>query len=162
MRHFLVLVMMLAAFGGIARDPLEGEWRVNGGGPVLRFCQSPDNEDRIDIVWADGSDMSVEKGAVVGYALPSPEAGVYDCVGLDLRSAKGRKGRKAKNTEFVIRLDKEYGHSITFEPYERSKKVDFYRFMPWWLRVRVKSTDSRPKGLDGARRTDAPPAYIVL
>lgn len=162
MRCLFLFLMLSCALSVIARDPVEGEWRVNGGGPVLLLRQAHDDADRIEIVWVDGPDVSVRRGSVVGYAVPAPEAGVYDCVGLDPRSSKGRKGAKAQNSEFVIRMDREYGHTLIFEPYKRSKSVDVYRFFPWWLRVRVKTTDTRPKGLDGARRTDAPPPFIVL
>ncbi len=161
MRRLVCLALIAAALCAGAREPLEGEWRVNGGGPVLLFRQSDSGDGHLDIVWR-GGDGPVSDGTVVGRAVASPEPGVYDCIGLDPRSEKGCKSRKPATTEFVIRMDKEYGHTLTFEPYERSKSIDVYRFMPWWLRVRVKTKDTRPGGLDGARRTDAPPQFIVL
>lgn len=161
-RSLLTLIACAFALCCGAREPIEGEWRVNGGGPILLFKASESDAGRIDIVWVDGDEDNVSPGTVVGYAVASPRAGVYDCTGIDPRSDKGRKGADARNTEFVAKLDSDHGDTLEFDTYERSRTVDVRRLLPWWLRLRIKNKDTRPHGLDGARRTDAPPAFVVL
>ena len=76
MRRLFLFLVLSCALSVVARDPVEGEWRVNGGGPVLLLRQAHDDAGRIEIVWVDGPDVSVRGGSVVGYAVPAPEAGV--------------------------------------------------------------------------------------
>lgn len=141
-------------------DPVEGLWRVSANGPLLRIAADNSSTDALNIIWEDGEQLSIVPGTVIGYAVPSPRKGVYDCH-TSLVPAGKKKGSKSE-THFVIRLLKG-ANDIAFEPYEQSIQVDVHRILPWWLRrISVKKTDTRPQGLDGARRVGAPPRNLDL
>lgn len=144
----------LAAWGAY---PVEGEWQLNGGGARLRFEQSAGAEGTFDIVWVDGPDFSIEPGTVVGHAVASPTPGVYDCsVDTDPRG----KGDRRRRARFVIKLDADTGDSFSFAPYEQGIRFSPQALLPYWWRRPFKSVDTRPDGLDGARRVGAPKQYL--
>ncbi len=157
-----VLIMILALLGATsalhAGDPLEGLWRVTGSGTLLRVAVEPGRSGSLDIVWEDGPILTIRPGTVVGHAVKTHVAGVYDCT-LSLNPSSSRKRRNGKVT-MVMRLDKT-ANAITFEPYEQKVAVNLRGLLPWWLRrTGIKKVDTRPSGLDGARRVDECPDYL--
>lgn len=158
LRVLTVMAVWLAAcVAARCADPLEGLWLVGGDGPVLRVCAA-DAAGKLDIVWEEGSRLSLRPGTVIGSATPAPQQGVYDCrIDFD-PSGRRRHGK----VNMVMRLNAE-ATAIAFEPYEQGYKFDLRALLPWWMRRRiVKKTDNRPSGLDGARRLDGMPRYLEL
>lgn len=143
-----------------AADPLEGHWQVNDGGPLISISPSADTAGTLDILWIDGADMSVAPGTVLGTAIVTPTPGLYDCTAWT--DPRGRSGRKRGKAVFTIRLEPKLADSFTIEGYERGVKLQLSRLLPFWYRRPVKNVDTRPKGLDGARRVNAPDAYLEL
>ena len=159
MRRFLFIISLFTTLYGFAASPVEGDWQVNHGGALLRFVAACGNPGVFDILWLDGPDLSIAPGTKVGTAVAAPDAGVYDCtVATDPRG----KGDKKRHARFVIRLDADTGDSFTFAPYEQSVKISIQSLLPYWWRRPIKNVDTRPGGLDGARRVGAPKQYVEL
>lgn len=160
-RRFILLMLVCSPMAcRAASDPVEGLWRIIGSSLLVRVVAVEDDTDRFEIVWEDGDDLSVVPGTVVGTVRRTPRIRVYDCQSSLDPSKGGKKNYGAAH--FVIRIDKE-AVNMTFEPYEQSTTIDVRRVLPWWLRrISVRKTDTRPKGLDGARRVGAPPLYLSL
>lgn len=158
-RVLALTVAFLAATAALhAGDPLEGLWRVTGSGTLLRIALEPGPAGTLDILWEDGPILTIRPGTVVGHAVQTHVAGVYDC-SLSLNPSNSRKRLGGKVT-MVMRLDKT-ANAVTFEPYEQKTTVNLRGLLPWWLRrTVVKKTDTRPSGLDGARRVDDCPDYL--
>lgn len=152
-------ILMLCGIEAHGASPIEGEWQVNGGGARLRFSPARGNGGTFDIIWVDGPNLSIEPGTAVGTAVATPQEGVYDCaVDTDPRG----KGDKKRHARFVIKLDADTGDSFTFAPYEQGTKISIQALLPYWWRRPIKSVDTRPAGLDGARRVGAPKPYVEL
>jgi len=159
MRLAAVLTAFAACASAMAQRPVEGDWQVLGGGPELRICAEA-GSDRLSIQWLDGEDMSVPEGREVGYMLPTAADGVYDCYAYtDLRGDMGRKGGPV---HFVARMDRSDADSFVIEPYDRKIVFNLRMLLPRWFRRTVDAVDSRPQGLDGARRIGSRPQYTEL
>lgn len=136
-------------------DPLEGDWRINGGGAVLRFVQRADPADNtLDILWIDGEAIDIAPLTPIGTATPGAEAGVYDC--SLVRSTTGRRTK----ANMAIRM--QGGEALSFESYRRNARLSLWRLVPYLFRVSIITSTTRPSGLDGARRVGAPPPFIVI
>lgn len=161
MRETFVAVMMaVAALCAAAADPVEGLWKFNGDGATVRIVPSTDASGRLQMVWVDGPDMSVEPGHVVAFITPGARAGVYDCVVSDdpRRTRHGHGGKKT----FIMHLDADHASRLTFEAYSRSRRISLWRMLPYLFRVSVGPAPKAPADLEGAVRLDGPPQFIVL
>lgn len=159
MKRLLFALWILATFSAFSASPIEGEWQVYGDGARLRFAASRGTESVFDIIWIDGPDLTVLPGTVVGSASETPSVGVYDCkVATDPRG----KADKKRYARFVIKIDADTGDSFTFAPYEQGVKFVFQALLPYWWRRPIKSVDTRPSNLDGARRVNAPKPFVEL
>lgn len=160
MRCTLLSIAICAALGCHAADPIEGQWQVCDGGPILSFNPSADTPGVLDIVWIDGADMSIPAGTVLGTAVATPTPGLYDCTAWT--DPRGKRTRKRGKVTFTIKLESKLADTFVFEGYERGTKFQLSKLLPFWYRRPIKQVDTRPKGLDGARRIDAPEAYLEL
>lgn len=159
MRFKSLAVCLFVALSAFAASPVEGDWQVNGDGARLRFSPARGKADSFDIIWLDGPDLTIDPGTVVGTAVATPQTGVYDCaVDTDPRGKSDRK----HYARFVIRLDADTGDAFTFAPYEQGIRFQLQALLPYWYRRPVKSVDTRPSGLDGARRVGAPRPFVEL
>lgn len=154
-----ICLIFASAVTTFAASPIEGDWQVNDGGARLRFVPSAGRTDAYDILWLDGPDFSIPASTLIGNAVVTPTPGVYDCT--IVTDPRGRGDRK-RHTRFVVKIDAATGDSFTFAPYDQGVKVDYRVVLPYWLRRSVKSVDTRPGGLDGARRVGAPNQYVEL
>ena len=142
-----------------AASPIEGDWIVNNSGVVLRFVRASEGTAFYDILWIDGPDLSILPGTKVGSATATPDLAVYDCsVVTDPRGSSDKK----RYARFAIRLDADTGDSFVFTPYEQGVKFSLQSLLPYWWRRPIKTVNTRPNGLDGARRVGAPDQYIEL
>lgn len=160
MRGIVLYIAFCAALCCHAADPIEGRWQVSDGGPILCFSPSDDTPGTLNIVWIDGADMSIPSGTVLGTAVATPTPGLYDCTAWS--DPRGKRGRKRGKVTFTIRLEPKLADSFVFEGYERGTKFQLSKLLPFWYRRPIKHVDTRPKGLDGGRRINAPGAYLVL
>lgn len=159
-RIFSTLLLAAICMASHAADPLMGLWRVGGTGAVLRIVEKSETDATFDILWEDGALLSIAPGTPVGKATRSPKPGVYDCsMTIDPRKNAKRKGRMLR---MVLRLDKT-ADNLAFEPYDQKVSLDLRAFLPWgWRRLPLKSTDTRPQGLDGATRITGLPSFLEL
>ena len=159
-RIFILFTAFIALAGTVyGSQPVEGDWQVNGGGATLRFEPSRGDEGRLNIVWLDGPDLAIEPGTIIGSAIVTSQPGVYDCaVDTDPRG----KGDRRHYARFVVKLDADTGDSFTFAPYEQGVRFQLQALLPYWWRRPVKQVDTRPAGLDGARRVGAPKQFVEL
>ena len=159
MRLTVVLATFVLFVCSRAASPLQGDWQMNGGGALLRFAPAAGSQADLDIVWLDGPALDIPEGTVIGSAVASPEAGVYDCrVDFDPRG----RGDRRKYVRFVIRIDKKTSDSFTITPYEQKTRVSLHALLPYWWRRPLRTVDTRPGGLDGARRVGAPKQFVEL
>lgn len=159
LRH-LTLVLLAAAVPTVAclgADALEGEWRIYGEGAVLRVNPPEREGGPMEIVWMDGPAVRLLPGTVIGTARPGAAPGLYDfSVQVD---PTGRA--RSRHVTFAARLSQD-GDDLIFETYDTRRRVSIWRIVPYFFRVGLTKGDRRPDGLDGARRTDAPPKFLVL
>lgn len=160
MRIAVLAISLGSAAASMAADPAAGMWQVSDGGPVIELAESADTPGRLDILWVDGADMSIAPGTQLGSATATPTPGLYDCSAwIDPRGETGRKRGKA---QFTIRLDSKLADSFVFEGYQRGTVLRLSRLLPFWYRRPVQQVDTRPKGLDGARRIHSHKSYLEL
>ncbi len=153
--------LLLGCAVAAAADPLTGRWQINGDGAVVDIVESGTPGGTLSMLWVDGpEDISLDAGTVIGTITPAPNVGTYDCHALVNPSAH-RKGRRRYH-DFTVTLSKDDINSLTFTEYRRTSTVSLWRWIPYLFRVTVINSSNRPGGLDGARRVDAPPTYIVL
>lgn len=158
-RFVTPLIAAMMAFGAFAASPLEGDWQVNGGGARLRFVPAAGTADSFEILWVDGPDLSIAPGTKIGSAVATPAAGTFDCsIDTDPRGPSDKKRR----ARFAIRINPETADDFTFVPYEQGYRFSPQALLPYWWRRPVRQVDSRPSGLDGARRVGAPKPYVEL
>lgn len=161
-RLFLITIVAIAfalAPSSFAAEPIEGDWQINGDGARIRFIPARGAASSCDIIWLDGPRLDILPGTIIGNAIPTSRPGVYDCrVDTDPRG----KADRHRYARFVIKLDADTGDSFTFAPYEQAVKFSFQALLPYWWRRPLKSVDSRPSDLDGARRVGAPKPYVEL
>ena len=159
MNRLSALIALLISLAVNAASPIEGDWQVTHDGARLRFAPAAGREGTFDIIWLDGPDFSIAPGTVVGYAVASPDTGVYDCT---VKTDPRGKGDKRRHARFVIKLDVDTGDSFTFVPYEQGLKFSPQALLPYWWRRPIKTVDTRPGGIDGARRIGAPKPFVEL
>lgn len=158
----LILIYLLTLTATVSlrgASPIEGDWRMSRDGALLRIRASNGNADSFDIIWLDGPDFSIEPGKVIGHAFLSPTPGVYDCSVMTDPRGRGDKHRYAR---FVIRLDADTADSFTLAPYEQGVKFSPLSLLPYWWRRPLRPVDTRPSGLDGARKVGAPKQFVEL
>lgn len=154
-RAVVSVVALLWALASSPHEPVEGLWRMNGGGALIQI--SPDG-DRLSMLYLDGPDLSIPPGTPIGYLVAGAEAGVYDChATVDPR---GRQSLQA-GAAFVVRLKGDNADELEFDAYRDRPKLTVRVRMPWLFNVNVSRPDS-PRGLDGGRRADSPPPFVVL
>lgn len=143
-----------------ASNPIEGDWQVNDNGPTIRF-EKQTNSTNFNIIWLDGSDLSILPGTVIGEAVPTTDSATYDCTAQT--DPRGDNARKKGTVRFVIKIDGSNGDTFTFESYDRKTVFKLNALLPYWrLRHAISQVNTRPKQLDGARKCDAPPPYLEL
>lgn len=157
----ILTALTLYATAAHAADPLEGLWRVNGGGAVLEFAPEPGNSGRLTIAYIDGPDMSIIPGTVIGNAIPAGNPGKYDCrMSTDPRPDR-RHGRN-DNLAFTIEFSDENADAISLVYYRHKGRVSLARWIPYLFRVTYRPAPEGAGAPDGARREGAPPQFIVL
>lgn len=163
MRRFALVAMLSAvAFAADATDPIEGRWTINGGGAVIEISRAPGADERFSVTMVDSPDFKVASGTVLGYINASPTPGRYDCQLSSDPSPRHHKSRNGKVT-FAIEFTDNTTDAITFEYYQRGRRISLWRWLPYLFRVTVRdSKQGSDNGLDGARRLDAPPRTIVI
>lgn len=153
-----IIVALTASLAAAASDPLAGRWAVGDGGAVLDIVEMPGVGGNLEIRWVDGPDFSILPGTPIGVACSTSEAGKYDCrVTTDPRRARS----PARKVDFVLELDGNTGDSFSMSHYRRGRRVTLWRWLPYLFRMSISNSEV-PAGLDGARRVDAPPSYVVL
>ena len=91
-----MIAAVCMAVSAYCADPLEGVWQINGDGALLEFVQSDATVAALDIEWRDGPDLTIAPGTVIGRAVPSASAGVYDChIATDPRASDASRRRAA-------------------------------------------------------------------
>lgn len=125
---------------------LEGIYEMPGDGAVFAIVAAAGSTGRWDLIVVDSPDFSVEPGTQFGYAVAGASPDVFDA---KLYSGL-RAGRKSKSHNFALRLGKD--GRLSFEAYRNSRRVSFWRWIPYLFRVTVVEENNRPKGLDGAVR----------
>ncbi len=136
-----------AIFGGRQPDPIEGLWQFPADGAVLLIEKR--SASTYDITILDSPSLDVRPGTVIGTAVTTPTAGVYDA-NFDPKPIKNKRLKKANA---ALKLSDGY---LSFKPYTTGKRVALWRWIPYFFRITVFDDNSRPSGLDGARRIYPP------
>lgn len=159
LRFILIAAAAAWSLAAHASWPISGDWQITGSDATLRFSESPGSAGHFDIIWLDGPELSIAPGTVIGHAEATPSPGVYDCsVATDPRGTSD----KSRYARFVVKLDAETADSFTFAPYRQGMKFSVQALLPYWWRRSLRQVDTRPGGLDGARRVGAPKPYVEL
>lgn len=129
---------------------IDGIYEMPGDGAVFAVVSASGRSGRWDLIVIDSPDFSVEPGTPFGYAVAGASPDVFDArLYEELRS-----DRKVKSHDFALRLGDD--GRLSFEAYRNSRRVSFWRWIPYLFRVTVIEENNRPKGLDGAVRIYPP------
>lgn len=128
-------------------DPLEGVWRIAGGGAVFAALPVEGVDDVFRLVIVDSPDMSVLPMTEFGTAACTAVAGRYDArVAASLKS--GSPVRRSHNLVITIGDD----GRLIFQPYKKGLRLNLWRVLPYMFRFSLVEQNTRPGDIDGAVR----------
>lgn len=159
------LAVLLAALmwpvATAASDPLEGRWLVNGDGATVDIVPTAGTDGLMSMIYVEGPDLSVEPGTEVATITRGGTPGVYDCHALLDPRGKARGARQGSVT-FAIRFMEGSADVLDFQYYNNKMRVSLWRWIPYLFRVAIIQSPDKPAYLDGARRADSHPWFVVL
>lgn len=144
--------------GGGDRTDASGLWETTAGASVLCFERQPGAREAYSVTIVEAADFAIAPGTHAGTLTATATPDVYDAEFLVDPLDTGGKRRTHR---FVVEFD-EYLNSCTFRQYRKGKRLSLKRMLPYLFRIAVVSDDTRPEGIDGAVRLDAPSLPIIL
>lgn len=173
MRGILSSLLLLAVAGAVAQvrwirlDSVAaagtyetGVWQKLPAGAFFTISAVPGNKDefRMEMLYSD--DLTIAPGTYFGTMRRTAKPGVYDATLLLNPRDNGRSRSKQRRRTFTIDLSPE--GTMNFVQYTKGLRVNFARLLPYLFRFSVTSTDTRPQGLDGARRVAPEPSADII
>ena len=132
-----------------------GVWKAGDGGALFGVRPLPGYDGSFELFIVDSPDYPELPGTVFGTMRTTGRAGVYDArLAKGIGPARGLLGQKSHNC--IIELSQDCS-SLVFRSYRRGKTVNILRLLPYLFRLSVTDVDTRPAGIDGARRVSPEP-----
>jgi len=125
--------------------PIEGLWQLPSGA-ILATHRLDDSSFELKLF--NSPDLSAQQGIVVGTLRPGAKPGMYDA-SLARSIDRGVPSKRTVSVAITISDDLSW---IEFTHYRKGISVDIRRFIPYLFRLSIRSSDTRPDGLNGARR----------
>lgn len=132
----------------------EGIWELGRGGAVFEIVASAE-PGAYTLVLLDSPDYTLNPGTVFGTMRTTGKPRCFDAALLHGLDGRGRK----KTRNFIIEVSADFSQ-LTFRSYRKGITVNLMRWLPYLYRFSVKEVNTRPTGIDGARRIS--PCQIEL
>lgn len=171
MRGVLTSLLLLVAAGAAAQvrwvrlDSVArtgtyeaGVWQKLPAGAFFTVSPVPGNKDEFSMEMLYSDDLTIAPGTYFGTMRRTAKAGTYDATLLLNPRDKGRSNQRRRT--FTINVSPE--GTMNFVQYKKGLRVNFARLLPYLFRFSVSSTDTRPEGLDGARRVAPQPSAGII
>ena len=136
---------MSIALEGRTPSPVEGVWQTDSQG-IINIVRT--GTDTYDIILYGSDDLSLPLPLTIGSLRHAARPGLYDAT---IARSISHRGKVSKPTRMAIRVS-DKGSWIEFLPYKKGLKVNLRRLLPYLFRFSVQTVDTRPEGLEGARR----------
>ncbi|MDE6854337.1 MAG: hypothetical protein K2J38_04695 [Muribaculaceae bacterium] len=164
----LLLLLGLAAYGGSPRltalDSVteavqsgtpEGMWRMGADGAVFSVVREPGRQGVYSLTLISSPDLSIPCGTPFGTMTATGKPFTYDASLSRSLSGKVRKLSRRSYRDFIVEYAPESG-LLTFTAYHRGRTLNVVRLLPYLFRFSIKESDTRPRGIDAARRISPP------
>ncbi len=125
--------------------PVEGVWQTSDG-VILAITRS--GEATFDMKLFSCEDLSIPMPITVGEIRLGARPGLYDA---HMARKIDNKGRSSRMTSLAITVS-DNASWLEFASYKKGLSVNLYRLIPYMFRFSVRTVDTRPQGLQGARR----------
>ncbi len=129
---------------GRALSPIEGVWQLSSSCIVSIVRSSLNN---YDVVLYTSDDLRISVPTKVGEMTPGARPGLYDA-----RLARRVSDGKLSGMNSLAVTISDNGTWLEFAQYKKGIRVNLSRLIPYMFRFAVRSVDTRPDGLVGARR----------
>ena len=126
-------------------SPVEGVWST-GESTIFSVVRSSDNS--FDIVLYASGKLDIPLPLAIGHLTPGGRPGLYDARIARNISSGGKLSRMAS---VCLRVS-DNASWLEFHPYKKGVSVNFRRLLPYMFRFSISQSDTRPEGLNGARR----------
>lgn len=137
-----------------------GVWQKLPAGAFFTVSPVPGNKDEFCLEMLYSDDLTIAPGTYFGTMRRTAKPGVYDATLLLNPRDNGKSWRKQRKRTFAINLSPE--GTMNFVQYTKGLRMNFARLLPYLFRFSVSSTDTRPEGLDGARRVAPEPSGDII
>lgn len=140
-------VTVLDTLGSAVADPLCGYWMAGADGAKfeIRAGLAPG---LYAIYLLSSPDMALAPGTALGTMRHTGTEGNYD---VELADSPGKRGLQGRKKNYIFEVNAE-GTELVMRHYRRGKSVSIHRLLPYFFRISLKTYDTRPQGIDGARR----------
>lgn len=134
-------------------DPLSpaGIWQFGGDGAIFEIRPQNGRHGVFDLYILESPDLTVPSGSLFGHMEATGTENNYDALLFRSITGNERSINKKKTRNFIFTYDSKTC-TLTIRPYKQGTRVNILRWIPYLFRLSVDRTDSRPTGIDGARR----------
>jgi|GEM_PF-2381651 hypothetical protein len=148
----------------VLTNPLSpaGIWQFGADGAIFEIRPQNGRNGVFDLYILESPDLTVPSGALFGHMESTGTANHYDATLFKSLSGKEHGINRRKTNSFIFTFDPA-SCSLSIRPYKRGTRVNILRWIPYLFRLSVDRSDSRPAGIDGARRlAPVSPNYPVV
>lgn len=128
-----------------------GIWQFGADGAIFEIRPQHGRNGVFDLYIIQSPDLTIPSGTLFGRMEATGTEYNYDA---HLRQSLGGKDRNVthpKTHDFIFTFEPRTS-SIRIRSYRRGTRLSLLRWIPYLFRLSVDRSDSRPEGIDGARR----------
>ena len=128
-----------------------GIWQAGAGGALCEGRQRSGVEGVYDLFIVESPDLSITPGTPFGQMKHTGSGQNYDAELLHDPAGALRAGAVKRTRRYIFTLA-EGGASLSMRPYEKGKRINILRWLPYLFRLSVSDVNTRPRDIDAATR----------
>lgn len=132
-----------------------GIWQFGGDGAIFEIRPQAGRHGVYDLWLLESPDLSAPSGIIFGHMESTGRDNYYDVTLYEALKAGKRSAKLSKTKSFIFNFNPREG-SVVITEYRTGPRLSLRRWIPYLFRVAVDRTESRPSGIDGARRISPP------
>jgi len=128
-----------------------GIWQFGADGAIFEIRPQHGRNGVFDLYIIQSPDLTIHSGTLFGRMESTGTGYTYDAHLHQSLGGKDRNVTHPKTHNFIFTFDPT-ACSLKIRPYRQGTRLSILRWIPYLFRLSVERSDSRPEGIDGARR----------